>query len=58
MKAAKEELINFLEEVLAPAESNQHATAADFRSMVHTEVHLADEITWAILPYVPLQYES
>ena len=34
------------------------ATAADYRSIIHTEVHYADEITWAILPYVPMQYES
>ena len=34
------------------------ATAADLRSMIHTEVHRADEITWAILPYVPMQYED
>lgn len=34
------------------------ATAADSRSMIHTEVHDADEITWAILPYVPMQYEK
>ena len=34
------------------------ATAADFRSMIHTEVHYADEITWGILPYVPWQYEK
>lgn len=33
------------------------ATSADYRSMVHTEVHTADEITWGILPYVPWQYE-
>ncbi|MDE6052963.1 MAG: DUF3788 family protein [Lachnospiraceae bacterium] len=33
------------------------ATAADYRSMIHTEVHYADEITWGILPYVPWQYE-
>ncbi len=33
------------------------ATAADYRSMIHTEIHYADEITWAILPYVPWQYE-
>lgn len=33
------------------------ATSADFRSMIHTEVHYADEITWGILPYVPWQYE-
>lgn len=26
--------------------------------MIHTEVHYADEITWGILPYVPLQYED
>lgn len=34
------------------------ATSADFRSMIHTEVHMADEITWGILPYVPWQYEK
>lgn len=34
------------------------ATSADYRSMIHTEVHYADEITWAILPYVPMQYED
>ncbi len=34
------------------------ATTADFRSMIHTEVHYADEITWGILPYVPYQYEK
>lgn len=34
------------------------ATTADSRSMIHTEVHYADEITWAILPYVPMQYED
>lgn len=34
------------------------ATTADHRSMVHTETHLADEITWGILPYVPYQYEK
>ena len=34
------------------------ATSADHRSMIHTEVHEADEITWAILPYVPWQYEG
>lgn len=33
------------------------ATSADYRSMIHTEVHYADEITWGILPYVPMQYE-
>ena len=33
------------------------ATSADYRSMIHTEVHYKDEITWSILPYVPLQYE-
>ena len=33
------------------------ATSADFNSMIHTEVHYADEITWGILPYVPWQYE-
>ena len=34
------------------------ATTADYRSMIHTEVHYADEITWGILPYVPMQYEK
>lgn len=34
------------------------ATSADLRSMLHTEVHYADEITWGILPYVPMQYED
>lgn len=34
------------------------ATAADYRSMIHNEVHYADEITWGILPYVPFQYEK
>lgn len=34
------------------------ATSADPRSMIHTEVHYADEITWGILPYVPMQYED
>lgn len=34
------------------------ATSADYRSMIHTEVHEADEITWGILPYVPWQYEK
>lgn len=34
------------------------ATSADCRSMIHTEVHYADEITWGILPYVPWQYEK
>ena len=35
-----------------------NATTADHRSMIHTEVHYADEITWGILPYVPMQYEK
>ena len=34
------------------------ATSADYRSMIHTEIHYADEITWGILPYVPMQYEK
>ena len=34
------------------------ATSADYRSMIHTQVHYADEITWGILPYVPWQYEG
>lgn len=32
------------------------ATTSDRLSMIHTEVHDADEITWGILPYVPGQY--
>lgn len=35
-----------------------NATAADYRSMLHTEIHYAEEITWGILPYVPRQYET
>lgn len=35
-----------------------NATSSDYRSMIHTEVHYADEITWGILPYVPYQYEK
>lgn len=35
-----------------------NATAADHRSMIHTEMHCADEITWGILSYVPWQYEK
>ena len=34
------------------------ATSADYRSVIHTKVHYADEITWGILPYVPYQYED
>ena len=34
------------------------ATSADYRSMIYTEVHYADEITWGILLYVPMQYEE
>lgn len=34
------------------------ATSADYRSVIHTEVHYADEITRGILPYVPYQYEK
>ena len=34
------------------------ATTADHRSMLRAESHHADEITWAILPYVPCQYEK
>lgn len=33
-----------------------HATVADLTSMIHTKVILADDVTWAILPYVPMQY--
>lgn len=35
-----------------------NATVGDARSMLHTESHTADEITWALLPYVPYQYEK
>ena len=34
------------------------ATSADSRSVIHTEIHYASEITWGILPYVPWQYEK
>lgn len=34
------------------------ATTSDCMSMIHTETHDADEITWGILPYVPYQYED
>ena len=34
------------------------ATTADYRSIIHTEIHYAEEITWGILPYVPYQYEN
>lgn len=34
------------------------ATTSDHLSMVHTETHDAQEITWGILPYVPYQYEN
>lgn len=33
------------------------AATANGCSVIHTEVHYADEITWGILPYVPMQYE-
>lgn len=41
-----------------PKVACMQATAADYRSMIHTQVHFADEITWGILPYVPNQYEK
>ena len=28
------------------------------KTIIHTEVYYADEITWGILPYVPYQYEK
>ena len=34
------------------------ATTADYRSMIHTDKYLSDDITWGILPYVPNQYEG
>lgn len=33
-------------------------TSADYRFMIHTEIHYADEITLGILPYLPMQYEG
>ena len=35
-----------------------NATVGDPRSMLQAEAHSADEITWALLPYVPWQYEK
>ncbi|MCH5270845.1 MAG: DUF3788 family protein [Lachnospiraceae bacterium] len=35
-----------------------NATVGDNTSMIHTNAYLADDITWAILPYVPMQYEN
>lgn len=35
-----------------------NATVGDSTSMIHTNVYLADDITWAILPYTPMQYED
>lgn len=32
------------------------ATTSDHLSMIHTQTHDAEEITWGILPYVPGQY--
>lgn len=34
------------------------ATVGDCRSRVHTNSYAADDITWAILPFVPGQYEN
>ena len=36
----------------------RNAGAANSASMIHTKVILADDITWAILPYAPIQYED
>lgn len=33
-----------------------HAGVANSTSVIHTKVLAADDITWAILPYVPMQY--
>lgn len=35
-----------------------NATVGNSRSMLQTEAHTADEMTWALLPYVPWQYEK
>ena len=35
-----------------------NATVGDSTSMIHTNAYLADDITWAILPYTPMQYED
>ena len=34
----------------------EDATVGDRRSKIHTNVYSADNITWAILPFVPGQY--
>lgn len=34
------------------------ASTSDGMSMIHTDSYTADEITWAILPYVACQYEE
>ena len=34
------------------------ATFGDSTSMIHTNVYTAEDITWAILPYTPMQYED
>ena len=34
------------------------ATVADPTSMIHTNTYRAEDITWAILPYTPMQYEN
>lgn len=36
----------------------QNATVGECRSRIHTNVYTADDITWAILPFVPGQYEN
>ena len=35
-----------------------NAGVGNITSMIHTKVMLADDITWAILPYAPMQYEE
>lgn len=35
-----------------------NATVSNPTSVIHTNVVLADDVTWAILPYAPMQYED
>ena len=54
LKLKKENFIKARDYVLAKYQRK----SVGYRSMIHTEVHYADEITWGILPYVPWQYEK
>lgn len=38
-------------------QTDEELQTAMKNSMIHTEIHYADEITWGILPYVPMHYE-